>query len=238
MFMRVIAALAGAGIALVAVGSAGHAQVDTVRAGSAARLQLAVGVDSSQTYAVRGDERRWIMTYVETISEVAEGYLIVGENVRPDGQSFSVDSLIVARGSLAPLWHSDHSPAGHMNVRYAGGRLTGTSDSAGASTRVDVAVPAGAFDYSMARMVVNLLPLRPGYAGVVVTHDIRRGAVSLPFQVLGEEEVTVGGRTARGWKVEVDLGRAKAVRWIDQTTRTDLRTVVTFPGGQMVAEPN
>ncbi len=236
--MRASAVFAGAGIALVAVVSAAHAQVDTVRADGAVRLQLAVGIDSSHTYAVRGEERRRIMTYVETITEVPEGYLIVGENVRPDGNSFSVDSVIVARGSLAPLWHSDRSPAGHMDVRYDAGRLTGTSDSAGTTKRVDVAVAAGAFDYSMARMVVNQLPLRPGFAGVVVTHDIRRGPVPLPFQVLGEEDVTAGGRTAKGWKVEVDLGRAKAVRWIDQATRKDLRTVVTFPGGQMVAEPN
>ena len=236
--MRTSAGLIAAGIALVAVVSAGHAQVDTVRADGAVRLQLAVGVDSSHTYAVRGEERRRIMTYVETISEVPEGYLVVGENVRPDGQSFSVDSVIVARGSLAPLWHSDHSPAGHMDVRYDGGRLTGTSDSAGTAAPVDVAVQPGAFDYSMARMVVNQLPLRAGYAGVIVAHDIRRGAVPLPFQVLGEEAVTVAGRTAQAWKVEVDLGRARAIRWIDQSTREDLRMVVTFPGGQMVAEPN
>ena len=215
-----------------------HAQSDSIRADTASRLVLAVGVDSSHTYAVRGDERRKIMIYVETVSEVPEGYLIVGENVRPDGKSFSIDSLIVARGSLAPLWHADHSPAGHMDVRYDGGRLKGASDSAGATKSVDAPVPAGAFDYSMARMVINQLPLAPGYAGVLVTHDIRRGVVPLPFRVLGEEEIVVGGKGAKGWKVEVDLGRAKAVRWIDQTTRKDLRTTVTFPGGEMVAEPN
>jgi hypothetical protein len=215
-----------------------HAQSDSIRADTAGRLVLAVGVDSSHTYAVRGDERQKIMIYVETVSEVPEGYLIVGENVRPDGQSFSIDSLIVARGSLAPLWHADHSPAGHMEVRYEGARLKGASDSAGTTRAVDSPVRAGAFDYSMARMVINQLPLAAGYAGVIVTHDIRRGAVPLPFRVIGEEEIVVGGKAAKSWKVEVDLGRAQAVRWIDQATRKDLRTTVTFPGGQMVAEPN
>ena len=152
-------------------------------------------------------------------------------------KSFSVDSLIVDRTTLAPLWHSDHSPAGRMVVRYEGSRLTGTSDSAGTSRPVDVEVAPGAFDYSMARMIINQLPLAPGYAGVVLTHDIRRGAVPLPFRVVGEEEITIGGKTAMAWKVEVDLGRAKAIRWMDQTTRKDLRTSVSFPGGEMVAEP-
>lgn len=226
-------------IALLAVTSAAaHAQVDTIRADGSAERSLQVGVDSSRTYAVRGEERRLLMTYVETISDVPEGFLIVGENVRPDGQPFSTDSVIVARGTLAPVWHSDHSPAGHMDVRYSGGRLRGTSDSAGTSKAVDAEAPAGAFDYSMARMIVNQLPLATGYSGVIQTYDIRRGAVPLPFRVLGEEEITVGGKAAKGWKVEVDLGRAKAIRWIDQATRKDLRTSVTFPGGEMVAEPN
>src|SRR5690606_38318563 len=99
------------------------------------------------------------------------------------------------------------------------------------------AVLQGAFDYSMARMVINQLPLAPGYSGVVITHDIRRGAVPLPFRVTAEEEITAGGKASMAWQVEVDLGQATATRWIDQETRKDLKTVVAFAGGQMVAEP-
>lgn len=227
-----------AGLAALAIASTAEAQVDTVRADGSVKLGLEVGVDSSHTYALRGGERTKIMTYVEAISELPEGLLIVGENVRPDGQRFSIDSLIVSRETLAPIRHADLSPAGHMDVRYEGGRLRGTSDSAGTSTPVDVEAAAGAFDYSMARLVVNQLPLAVGYAGVILAHDIRRGGVPLPFRVLGEEEVAVGEKTAKAWKVEVDLGRAKAIRWIDQATRKDLRTSVSFPGGEMVAEPN
>lgn len=223
---------------LAVLGAAGQVQADTIRADGRAPLRLEAGVDTSHTYAVRGDERRKIMTYVETVSDVPQGFLIVGENVRPDGRSFSVDSLIVDRATLAPIWHADHSPQGQMAVRYEGLRLTGTTDSADSSRPVDAEVAPGAFDYSMARMVINQLPLAPGYAGVVVTHDIRRGPVPMPFRVLGEEELAIGGRTARTWKVEVDLGRATAIRWIDRATRKDLRTSVTFPGGQMVAEPD
>jgi hypothetical protein len=222
---------------VAAFGQPDQAQ-DTIRAGGPVPLRLEIGADTSHTYAVRGDDRRKIMTYVETVSEVPQGFLIVGENVRPDGQAFSVDSVIVDGRTLAPLWHADHSPAGHMAVRYAGSRLTGTSDSAGSTSAIDVEVVPGAFDYSMARLVINQLPLAPGYGGVVMAHDIRRGAVPLPFRVVGEEDVTVGGKSAKAWKVEVDLGRARAIRWIDQATRRDLRTSVTFPGGQMVAEPN
>src|SRR5690606_13340018 len=112
-------------------------QVDTIRADPAAGLRLTIGSDTSHTYLVQDAGRRKIMTYVEIITEAPEGYLIIGRNVRPDGQTFSVDSLIVAQGSLAPLRHSDRSPASRMDVRYEGGRLRGTNDSAGTSRQVD-----------------------------------------------------------------------------------------------------
>ena len=217
--------------------SAAQAQVDTVRAGAARPLELRTGADTSDTYAVRGGERRKMMTYVETIAEDAEGYVIVGTNVRPDGAVFSVDSLTVARGTLVPLRHADQGPQGRMTVEYRAGRLTGMSaDTTGVASSVDVASAEGSFDYSMANRVINLLPLRPGYAGVVMSHDIRRGPVSLAFTVTGEDTLTVGDRTAKAWTVEVDLGRARATRWIDQETRRDLKTRVVFPGGEMVVE--
>jgi hypothetical protein len=222
---------------LVAVSSPARAQADTIRAGIAGPLELRVGTDTSDTYAVRGGERRKVMTYVETVSETPEGYLIVGTNVRPDGAVFSVDSLTVSRGTLAPLRHADQGPQGRMSVRYVDGRLAGSStDTAGIAAPVDLVVADGAFDYSLANRVINLLPLRAGYAGVVIAHDIRRGPVPLSFAVTGEEAVAAGESTTRAWVVEVDLGRAKARRWIAQDTRRDLRTQVSFPGGEMVAE--
>lgn len=216
------------------------AQADTLRAGAPGlALTLPVGVDSTDTFMRRDTALVKVMTYVETVTETPDGYLIVGENVRPNGARVTLDSVAVARGTLAPLWHSDVTPAGRMRVTYGGGVMTGTSaDTAGRETAAEAAVAPGAFDYSMAHLIVNQLPLRPGYAGVLLTHDVKRGSMPVGVRVVGEEPVTVGGRTADAWKVEIDYGSFKAERWIDRKTRRDLRTRVVAGGREMIVEPS
>jgi hypothetical protein len=217
------------------------AQADTVRAGAhgSDSLQLVPGVDSTDTFIVRDTARVRIMTYVETVSETPEGYLIVGANVTPGGATVSLDSVLVERGTLAPRWHSDLTPAGRSRVSYVGDRMAGTAvDTAGAESSMEAAVAAGAFDYSMARLVINQLPLTLGYEGVLLTHDIRRGTIPVAFQVVGEETVTVGGRAADAWKVEMNYGAFTAERWIDRVTREDLRTRVVVNGREMLVEPS
>jgi hypothetical protein len=231
-------ALALVGILAVSAQAAG--QTDTVRAGGSGyqSLELPLGIDSTHAFMVRDSTRVKVMTYVETISETPEGYLIVGENIRPDGASVTLDSVAVARGTLAPFWHSDVTPTGRMRVTYDGGTMRGTAvDTAGGESAVEAPVAPGAFDYSIGRLIINQLPLAPGYGGVLLTHDVKRGAIPVGFRVVGEESVTVGGRTADAWKVEMDYGTFKAERWIDRETKADLRTRVVAGGREMIVEP-
>ena len=226
--------------ALVALAAApAHAQRDTVRAGAASLRSLALpaGVDSSDTYAVRDGERRLLVTYVEEVTRTPDGYLIVGRNVRQNGAVLSLDSVAVAAGTLAPLWHADSTRGGRTRVRFAGGRMRGTVvDSAGARAELDSVVPAGVYDYSMASRVVNLLPLRAGYAVVLPSYDIHRGPQFTRVTVLAEEDVEVRGRQVPTWKVEMDYGRFKATRWIHRETRKDVRTAVENGGMRMEVE--
>jgi hypothetical protein len=216
-----------------------HAQRDTVRAGGAAlrALALAPGVDSSDTYAVRNGERRLLVTYVEEVSRTPDGYLIVGRNVRPGGAVVSLDTVAVAAGTLAPVWHADSTRGGRPPGGFADRRRRGPPvDSAGARSEIDSLVPAGVYDYSMASRVVNLLPLRAGYAVVLPSYDIHRGPQFTRVSVVAEEELEVRGRRVPTWKVEMDYGRLKALRWIDRRTRKDVRTVVETGGMQMEVE--
>lgn len=233
----VIAAMTA--VFLAAAGPAA-AQTDTVRAGAPGfdRFELPIGTDSTDTYAVREGQRRRLVVYVETVSALPGGYLIVGANVRPDGSTVTLDSVVVADGSLRPRRHSDLTPAGRMSVVYADGRVTGQLvDTAGAATPVDAPVADGAFDYSMAHLVVNRLPLQAGYSAVLLTHDVKRGPIPIGIRVLGEEMVTVHGIATKSWRVEVDYGTFRSERWIDQETRRDLRTTVSANGMDLVAEP-
>lgn len=220
------------------VGTPAAAPGDTIRVGTLGSIELHPGADSTMTYAVRDGERRPMMLYVETVSDVPEGHLIVGENIRPDGRSVTLDSVVVARGTLAPLRHSDVTPSGRTEVRLEGGRVIGTAvDTLGQATAIDAPATPGAFDYSMTGMILGHLPLRSGYAAVVLTHDIKRGMIPLTVRVLGEEEITAGGRSAKAWKLEVDYGTFKATRWIGHESRKELRTVVNFNGNEIVVEP-
>lgn len=228
-------------VAVAAQSAAPWNLADTVRAGARGYdgFTLRPGVDSTDTFMIREGQRAKLMTYVETITETPDGYLIVGENVRPDGRSFTVDSVLVARGTLAPIRHSDMTPVGRTSVRYEGDDMTGTAtDTTGAESPLAMDVAAGAFDYSMARMIINLLPLRTGYAAVLLTHDIKRGGIAVPFRVVAEEQVTVSGKTAAAWKVEMNYGAFTAERWIDRATRKDLRTRVVANGREMLVEPS
>jgi hypothetical protein len=214
-------------------------RADTLRAGAAPRraLRLASGVDSSDTYVLRAGQRRLVMTYVEETASTPDGYLIVGRNVRPDGTVASLDSVVVARGTLAPVRHSDVTPAGRTDVRFTAGRMRGALvDSTGTRRAIDAPVPAGVYDYSMASRVVNLLPLRVGYRAVLPSYDIHRGAQFTRVGVLAAEDVEVRGRRVPAWKVEMDYGRFKATRWIDRGTRRDLRTTVNTGATELAVE--
>jgi hypothetical protein len=221
---------------VASVGSQEAASRDTVRATSLGAVVLRVGVDTSLTYAVRNGGRILVATYIESVSTTPEGYLIVGRNVRPNGATLSLDSLVVAPKTLAPVSHADSTPGGRTRVRFAAGRMRGTVDSGGRSVVIDSAVPAGMYDYSMASRLVNLLPLRVGYSVVVPAYDIHRGPQFNRVTVLAEEALEIRGRREPAWKVEIDYGRFRATRWIHRESRKDLRTVVSNGGMEMVVE--
>jgi hypothetical protein len=229
----------GAILCLMLAPAPGRAQRDTIRAGVSplANLVLPLGIDSSDTYAVRDGERRLVATYIEEITRTGDGYLVVGRNVR-NGVILSLDSVGLASGSLAPLWHADTTRSGRLRVRFADNRMRGTrTDSAGAELAIDSAVPEKVFDYSVASRIINLLPLRAGYDVVMPSYDIHRGPQFTRVTVVAEEDLAIGGRAVPAWKVEVDYGRFKATRWIDRSTRQDLRTTVSGGGMEMIAEP-
>ncbi|MEJ2207297.1 MAG: hypothetical protein P8170_24745 [Gemmatimonadota bacterium] len=209
---------------------------DTVTAGTLS-LALTAGADTVDNYVVAGGERRLAITYIQTVSEADDGYLIVQENIRTGGQVVSLDSILVARRSLATVWHGDVTPVGSRHVAFDGRRVRGTVvDSLGEATPVDEAIPSGLFDYSIAMMVANLLPLEEGYEATLATYDIHRGPQFVHVNVSGTEEVTVGGARFDAWRMDVDFGGPPVTRWVDRATRRELRVEVELGERRMVSE--
>jgi hypothetical protein len=213
--------------------SIADAQSDTLRAVVATwAAQPTVGVDTALVYFNRGGQRQLGITYVETVAKTPAGYLVVQQNVRPTGQVVTLDSIEIAAGTLAPIWHADVTPRGRMRVEFAAGRMKGkATDLAGASSAVDSAVAAGAMDFSTAASFVRLLPLKAGYHAVLLTNDVHRGTVPVEIRVTGEESVDVAGRAVKAWVVENTTAGRTVRRWIEQASRREIKVLVDMGNG-------
>lgn len=214
------------------------APADTIRVGDpTVHAALAGGVDSVDNYIVQDGERRLVVTFVQTITETPEGYLIVQENRGANGTLRSLDSIAVARGTLATTWHGDVTPQGSRHVEFREGRMTGvTVDTLGHETPVDEPVPAGFFDYSIMTLVADRLPLSVGYEATVATYDVTRSAVYTPIEVVGVESIRVNGTEFDTWRMEVHLGEQTVTRWVDRATGKELRWSVTLGSREMIGE--
>jgi len=211
---------------------------DTIRAGnSELLLPMEAAVDTVDNFVVRDGERQLAVRFVQSIRPVDGGFLVVQENRDPSDGLLTLDSVVVATGTLATRYHGDVTPGGTRHVAFSDGRMTGAAvDTSGTRTVVDEPIPPGHFDYSVMTLVMDRLPLEAGYHGVLATWDITRGAVYVPFRVTGEETVRIGDTESEAWKMEVDVGPTTVTRWIDRSTRKELRWSVDFGGRTMIGE--
>jgi len=210
---------------------------DTITVGGPSVLTaLTPGVDTVNNYVMRDGKKTLVVTFVQTITEVPEGYRIVQEN-KGRGRMITLDTIVVAKGTLTTVWHADMTPGGKQHVVFGNGRITGVAeDTSGNQTRIDADIPAGLFDYSIMTLVADHLPLKAGYKAVIATYDITRGPVYVPIEVVGMESLDVDGSTYDTWKMEVDVGRTKVARWVDRVTRKEIKWSVSFNGREMIGE--
>jgi hypothetical protein len=211
---------------------------DTLRVGGhPGPLTLTAGADTVDNFLVVDGERQPVMTFVQTVSEVPDGYLVVQENIRPGGQTVSLDSVLVASATLATVWHADVTPSGSRRVTFADGRARGTAtDPSGATVDLDDPVPPGRFDYSLVTLVADRMPLAEAHRFTLATWDITRGSQFVDYTVTGAETVSVGGQDFDTWRVVVDFGGASATRWVDRRTRKEVRVAFSTSRGEMVGE--
>lgn len=207
---------------------------DTLHVGDRS-LTIPTGVDTIDNYVVRDGEEQLVVTYVQTITRVPEGYLVVQENVSRSGVTMSLDSLLLAEGSLATVWHGDVTPNGRRHVSFADGRVRGISvDSLGTETAVDTTIPPGLFDYSIATLVADHLPLEAGYEATLATYDITRGPAHVSLEVVAVDTMSVHGETREAWRMEVAFDGRNVTRWIDRRTRRELEWALQFEGRRMI----
>jgi len=214
------------------------APIDTIRVGDPSLLTtLSPGVETVDNFVMRDGKKYPAVTFVQTITEVPEGYRIVQENKSPDGTILTLDTIVVAKGTLATVWHGDVTPMGKRHVTFWKGRMKGVAvDTLNQKTQIDEAIPARLFDYSIMTLVADRLPLGKGYKATIATFDITRGEVYVPIEVVDAETIQVDGTEYDTWRMEVDVSGRKVSRWVDRGSRKEIRWSVTFNGREMIGE--
>jgi hypothetical protein len=148
------------------------------------------------------------------------------------GPRMLLDSITVRAGTFAPLRHVADTPAHDVNVRFAGGRATGTVVDSAHTKQVDDAVSAAAFDHSMASILLRAIPLCEGLKIRAETYDVTSGAKGFSATVLGREQVEFRGRTWDAWAVEVEAGAARPRLYFDPATGREVGWVLSYPDGR------
>ncbi len=207
---------------------------DTVRVGDRP-LALSAGVDTVDNYVLRDGTERHVVTYVQTVDVVPEGYLVVQENLGVSGAMLSLDSILLAEGSLATMWHGDVTPSGRRHVVFANGRMRGiVVDSLGRESTVDTEVPPGLFDYSVAMLVADHLPLAVGYEVTLATYDITRGPVPVSVAVLGVDTLRVGTEVHEAWRMDVTFQGPAVTRRVDRASLHELEWELPLADRRMI----
>lgn len=207
---------------------------DTVRVGDRP-LALSAGVDTVDNYVLRDGTERHVVTYVQTVDVVPEGYLVVQENLGVSGAMLSLDSILLAEGSLATMWHGDVTPSGRRHVVFADGRMRGiVVDSLGRESAVDTEVPPGLFDYSVAMLVADHLPLAVGYEVTLATYDITRGPVPVSVAVLGVDTLRVGTEVHEAWRMDVTFQGPAVTRRVDRASLHELEWELPLADRRMI----
>jgi len=190
--------------------------------------------DTVDMWMQRDTMQRPMGVYTQTVERVEHGgqpaWMIVQESRM--GPRTLLDSITVRAGTFAPLRHVAETPGHDVDVRFAGGRATGTVADSGQTKPVDAEVSAAAFDYSVASLFLRAIPLCQGLKVRAETYDVTRGAVPFSATVVGRERVEIRGRTWDAWVVEVEVGEARPRLYFDPATGREVGWTLTYPDGR------
>ncbi len=223
------------------VGPRASAAVDTLVAGhpALASLELRLGVDTTDVFAVVNGVQRKINTSVQSVSRTEDGYLAVQVSITPVGPQ--TDSTWFKAGSFFTQRHVEVGPDGTKRLETAGRRMSGVLTDSGGSRKVDITLEHPGFDNSIAGIIAMSLPLAAGYSAVIPSYDLDGKYSYMTVRMLGAD--TSANSPGPGlWILKTDYassGREWSVtHWLTKD-RKDMRWELTIGGRSMlgVARP-
>jgi hypothetical protein len=206
----------------------------TLRVGDPRLASFTPPADTVDMWMQQDTVTRPVGVYTQTVQRAEHGgqpaWVIVQQSQM--GARMLLDSITVRAGTFAPLRHVADTPAHDADVRFAGGRATGTLADSANTKQVDAEVSAAAFDHSIASLFLRAIPLCQGLKIRAETYDVTRGPVGFDATVVGRERVEIKGRTWDAWVVEVEAGAARPRLYFDPATGREVGWTLAYPDGR------
>jgi len=173
-----------------------------------------------------------------------EIYLITTVNMQGVHTTW-VDSTIVGRKKLEPIYHSSYNQQRDMVLNFSN-QVTGyyNDKQTGVNTKISESVDVPFFDSNFYPQLIRWLPLKNGYQSTMAIFDYnpksKIGVLTATIKNTEKTTLDFKGNPKPVWKVTMtdDISKNKAVStyYIDQKSRKILKQEIDLGGRKMVME--
>lgn len=140
----------------------------------------------------------------------------------PTPQGDIVDSVLILRRTLAPVWEHSHQPSKTMLLTFSDSAVTGEWAPADSVMRgVHHPIPRPVFNATAQELLVESLPLADGYRTLVPIYSFELGGMELDtLSVVGTGLVKLrDGGERDAWKIAFADPFITATIWVDRKMR-------------------
>jgi dienelactone hydrolase len=181
------------------------------------------------------------LSFARRITEESGGWTITESMQTPMGEA--VDTVTLEKGTLVVKSRIIKQGPSAIDLRFDGGKATGTAGMGGAPKPVAVDLGGPLFADGPALSTIGLLPLADGYATTFRNFDVQKQKVSLKqLKVAATEDVTVPAGTFKAYRVEVtsaDGEPGSMTLWVATDSRAVVKIAASLPqmgGAKLTAE--
>jgi hypothetical protein len=140
----------------------------------------------------------------------------------PSPKGDIVDSVLMFRHTLAPVWEHSHQPAKTMLLSFSDSAVTGEWAPVDSAMRsVNHPIPRAVFNATAQDLLIGSLPLADGYRTLIPIYSFELGGMELDtLSVVGIGRVKLReGGERDAWKVAFADPFITATFWVDRETR-------------------
>jgi hypothetical protein len=133
-----------------------------------------------------------------------------------------VDSVMLLRHTLAPVWEHSHQPTKTMLLSFSDSAVTGEWAPADSGMRsVHHPVPRPVFNATSQNLLISSLPLAEGYQTLIPIYSFELGGMELDtLSVVGTARVKMrNGSEREAWKLAFADPFITATFWVDRKTK-------------------